>query len=312
MVHDYVMKKVKHFPLVHDWEYAFCIAALNDYAQGGGGIDYSTGIVPIAFYDEGLGNPNLKCVNPENDSFSTVECANCYPESKIYSIFAKFRISNNKQTSGISSSDIDASGSDQFYVPKVLNFLYGIIQTSFGDELDIVDHKTSLSIAALIGLTKESTDRQVYPVLNGTNYMATKTTDLTRISPLQPAVNSDQIMEYINFDHVLWRNANHYYTFKEKLKKILVLKSGRITGTKPITIRVKITSKTKFMNPYTFLGLFLHVPDYRSQYQAGTAAHYDVFGYSDQISSSSMDGIAVNCLILYNEWNDEFNMSQWS
>ncbi len=82
------MRKVTQYPQPHRIDGGFSFE-FDD-------VTLDSTIVPIAFYDEGLGAANVRETHPQNAAFAVVtDEANCFPHSRINLIIAQFRFSLN-------------------------------------------------------------------------------------------------------------------------------------------------------------------------------------------------------------------------
>ena len=189
-------------------------------------------IIPLLRYDEGLGNPNQFKANPQHPDFAEVNTIGCYPDSKVYKMFCKVIATNLIPSHSFKTS----SGGSRIYVSnaKVLLAYFGLIQTSFKDELDIEDEKTSTTVKSILGLTYETTDRQVYPAWGGNKLPYGKSASLATLPAEEPGLTTNQRHEDTSFNLTTYYDCLSYYTNAGKLKKVMrKLHWRRITGTRP-------------------------------------------------------------------------------
>ncbi len=109
-------------------------------------------IMPLSFYDEGLGAPSTYESHPENAAFVEAAEANCFVDSRIDSITAIFRFDITK--GALETDKIHAIRG--FFMPMSLSF----------EDTKAVDELSSLEIEDTLELQTESTDRQCFPLYN--------------------------------------------------------------------------------------------------------------------------------------------------
>lgn len=244
-------------------------------------------ILPLAMYDEGLGAPSGKTTNPDHASFSIDQRPNCYVESRINKIKCKVTFSLTK-------------GAVETDKVVALRFAYMPIHTAFKENLDIVDEATSLTIKEILELQSEDTDRQCYPLWNGTK-MVEKFSGSATLNAAVPGLTTNQIIEAVDFNEVGHYRAMQYYTFA---KKYMNLQSGlkwiTLTKTRPtFTTNIYIKPNVKRMNKYGFFGLLVHVPQVGTDYQIPIAG-----------DTTAIDHIACDVQCNYNEWNENFDFER--
>lgn len=270
------LSKVKQFPQPHDISLAW-FQSLEDASSRTGTI------IPIAFHDEAK-LPSAVYTNPEHASFAETDNANCSADSRVNSIQATLRI----------SMTAPARTTDNLQAARIG---FTIIHCAFKEDLTAIDELTSVETQDVLELTSEATDRQTYPVYSGTDYTAKYGTSST-MGADQPGLTTDTKLESVVFDPDLYYDALNYYTISGKLRKIQ-------TGLRWITLthnnttrllKFRIKRNTKRMNPYTFLGLLIYVPQVSTKYQLPAASE------TTAINHFNMDFRAR-----YLEWNDNFN-----
>ncbi len=143
-----VLLKEEHYPLVHTDELHFKLSADATQNTKGGTI------VPILMQDEGRGSPATISTHPENSAFAVYAGPNCFPDSRVNKIFAKFNISLTKHCWNVDK------------IEELVVFMLPIY-TSFLENLTANDELSGNNIEELLELQHETTDRQVFPIYNG-------------------------------------------------------------------------------------------------------------------------------------------------
>ncbi len=240
-------------------------------------------ICPLVMYDEGKGNPNSYNSNPANSAFAETDEPNCYPESKIEKIQCHL---NFRLTTG-------AINVDKIPVIKV-GFMP--IFTSF-DDIDAKDEVSGETIGTVLELQSEDTDRQTYPLWNGTD-MGVHMTGLNILPASVPGLTATQAIEEVDFDIEKYYDALQYYTISDKLKKCQGgLKWLTLTAQKPFyDILINLRNKSKFMNQYNFAGILTVVPVEDTIYSGVTAA-----------VTTNIAHVYTTIKTRYNEWNEHFD-----
>ncbi len=246
--------------------------------------NYAT-IIPLIANDEGLGDPDLYKAHPEHASFTEVDDANCYPDSYINRLNVHIYLSLSKlcwNTDKIEELRC-------FVMPIYMSFL---------EDYTANDEKSTLDVSEILKLQKESTDRQGYPLFNGTKLIG----DILETGSLQAGLTTNTLLEGVDFSMGIFRDALQYYTNMGKLKNSVGYGKWytvKRRGTKHISMNIKLNSKVKRMNPYTFCGVLIYTP------QTGS-------GYTLHISAddSAIQHLNVNVITRFLEWNENFDMTK--
>ena len=292
----YRYRKVKQYPRPHDAVFEFGLTVNSK--------THAT-ILPLLRYDEGLGTPTTYKANPRNSNFADVGDCACFPDSRINRLFCEVEISN--------TLPVALYGSEAVNVNNVRSGYIGLIQTSFGDELDMADEKTALKVRDILHLSKNTNHKQVYPTWNSKKLPYTSTATASSLTANEPGLSSPYRIQGVTFSKQVYYDAKHYYTIKDKLKKVLpTLHRFTCVGAHPKRFRFRVTSKTKRINPYTFLGVLIG-QDYGVEQIGGTlladkrtpADTLDKTGTSVDTNGNIFN---VKVRYRYNEWNDNFNM----
>lgn len=178
---------------------------------------------------------------------------------------------------------------------KTLRFAFMEMYGAFED-FDAKDELTTNTIGDLLELTSESTDRQTYPIYDGTDLTAKYGTSQT-LGTDSMGLTTDTKLENVAFNVENYYDALNYYTTSDKLKR---QQSGlrwiTLTENNPQRlIRFTMKSSVKAINPYAFLGHMIHVPKVGTKYQTHQAGDL-----------SAIDHLIVDYRCRYLEWNDNF------
>ncbi len=270
------LRRVEQFPREHDFNMSFYLQAEDETKN-------ST-ILPIVMQDEGLGAPSALSTNPENAAYTGMPDANCFVDSEINKTFTELTFMLTK--GAIETDKIHA-----------LNIAFMPIGLAFPEVYDITDEVTTTTIKGVLELTKESTDRQGFPLYT-TVKLAEKFSGSATKSAQSPGLTTTQVIESVAFDHEIFYDAIHYLKTAEKLKSVVGgLNWVTLTKNKPFRkILIKQRSASKRMNPYTFHGVLIHLPIGDS--------HIQLFDSGD---TSIIDHVLVQFRCRYNEWNQEFD-----
>ncbi len=146
-----MMMKTKWYPQPHRENNGFLLSADTAAKQAT--------IVPIAFYDEGLGEPSAQETHPENAAFVAVARGNCFVESRINLVLARLQFSLTK----------GALETDKVHA---MNIQFMPIFMSFKEDYIAIDELSSSEIQDVLEMQTETTDRQGFPL-----YTTTKLTE---------------------------------------------------------------------------------------------------------------------------------------
>ncbi len=256
--------------------------------------DIST-IIPIVMNDDAQGDPMDYMANPEHASWSENAKVNCFPDSEIRNLHVTLDI-------------IGQDGLANIVQGIVVD--YALIQNAFPEKMDAIDEKSGLSVKEILELQKETTDRQCYPLWNGTDMQNANTMDAAI-----PGFTASQTMEGITFSKEVFKDHLRYSKLKELLRTFLPVgfrtKYCKASFDNGFHKRIKfdfVPSGAKFINPYTFLGLLVSLP----QEAASTAVH-DSSNHQPFVSgtvSSGTLGVLFLYHITFDQRNPEFHMAK--
>ncbi len=260
------------YPLWHDLEYQFKLNAEDETKN-------ST-MIPIMHNDILAQVLKTTYVNPKNSAFEVVAQPNCSPESILPSLQLSMRCSLTK-------------GAIETDAVRSLSLNYMFINGAFLNRLDAVDAKTGNDIETILELTHETDEEQVIPLWSGV--------DLTSGSLVPTGVEgltTDQVIESVAFDKEMFFDAMKYYdnhsmlrTMARSMKTVTIKRDYPYSmhGTKPVA------PICRFMNPYSFGFLLVHLP------QVGDI---DQYGLADV--TTNIPHVDVKIKIRYPEWNKGF------
>lgn len=274
----YKLQKVKNYPLPHTDQNSFYLS-LFDAAKG------STSIA-IAHYDEGLGSPSSVNANPEHASFVAKGYPNCFPESEIDNIFFDIRLQLTKH----------ALETDKVHKLRIaIQEQY----VSFEDAL-AVDDLSSVEVQDALELTRETTDKQTYPLYSGTKLDEVFSGSAT-LNAAVPGLTTNQIIESVAYDPLVHYNAVHFLTIKGKYNTCQSgLRWVTLTKDNPYkNIRIRLKPKLKNLQEYAYQGVLIHLPQKDTYDQA--IADTDL---------STGNHVQVTVVNRFNEWNHRFDMER--
>ncbi len=275
-----IMTKVPEWPRPHDWSYNFAMPIESAAVR-------ATTICPIITYDEGLGAMSAYKSNPVNASFVEAATDHCFPTSRVNRIFCELKA----QMSKIMLTDAVSE----------VRFATSIIHCAF-DDGEAEDEVSTLDLNEIIELTGETTDRQTYPLWNDIDLHDFKSNAGLDMPAETPGLDTDLEIEATAFNLDDYYDCLHYYTNGAKLRTIMTpLKWHTIAKQKTSAqiLHFSQQSNTKFLNPYTFLGLLIHVPQNIDKDQYGKPA-------DTTVETSTLE---FTFHTRYNEFNHEFNHS---
>ncbi len=138
------------------------------------GVVNHTTIYPIIIQDEAQGTPSAYEAHPENAAFVNTSSPNCFTDSTVDFVIAKFTV---QMTKGALVTD----GLD------MITFGYMPIFTAFIDDLTAIDELSSSEVQDILELQSESTDRQAFPLYNAVD-MPIKFTGSTTLNADVPGL----------------------------------------------------------------------------------------------------------------------------
>ncbi len=276
-----IMTKVPEYPRPHTFDYNFAMSVESTAIR-------QTTICPIVTYDEGLGAMSAYKSNPVNASFVEVKTDHCFPTSKVNRVFAKLDISMSKLM--LETDKVHA-----------VRFATMTLHTAFMDGQLAEDEVSTLDLNEILELENEQTDRQTFPLWNDVDLADYKTNAGLDMPAETPGLDTDLEIEAVAFTTNSYYDCLHYFTNGPKLRTISTpLRWHTLTRQHPVTsVFFSQQSNTKFLNPYTFLGALIHVPNNGKPDQFGKPS-------DTTIDTSTLE---FSFQVRYNEFNHEFNHS---
>ncbi len=243
---------------------------------------------PIIMYDEGLGAPSSYNANPEHASFADYEGPNCYPGSRVDSVFAVFEA---ELTNYARETD------------KIKNIRIGFLPifTAFKEKLLAQDEKSQNEIQDVLGMQFETTDRQAYPLYSGTD-MTTGDAPFGLGADVPGTTGGTTIEKVTTFDLETYFDNLQYYTTSDQLRALapkVHWRSVKDDMSVTFKFRYKLNSRVKFMNPFTYCGCIIIVEDVDNVRQ---------FNQSGDMTGTAQ--LHIKCRYRFLEWNPNFNMAQ--
>ncbi len=275
---DVKFMKTKWYPRPHHFR--------NDWNNG---IETAVGneatIYPILMHDEGLGAPVSYNANPEHASFVVAAEPNCYPESRVNLVIADMTFNMTK--SALVTDNIDA-----------VNIAFMPVFFSFKESYTAIDELTSAEVQDVLEMQTESTDRQGFPLYNNVNM---KTSKASVLAAKVPGLTTDQTIEGVAFNPTEYYNMKHYYTNAGALKSVEGgLKWVTLTRDRPVRkFKIRMRSRTKRMNPYTFFGVLVYCPKNNTDYQ-----------FTEAGDTTDLNHVRTHFIVRYNEWNQSFDFDK--
>lgn len=270
---DYQFVKQKIYPRVHTNELKFHLAADSTSLK-------NTAAIQVLHQDEGLGDPNSIYTNPESSSFAEYQGTNCFPDSRV----------NYARLSMEFKLSLGAVETDKVRVMKIAVIPYML---SFLENYTAKDEVSADEVEDVLEMQHETTDRQGYPLYNGTKLDGNN----KELGSAHPGLTTNTLIEGITLDINKLYDCLQYYTIGGKVRKSIgKIKWLYVSRDKILRVNVRARSKSKRMNPYTAFGAIVHLP------------------LESESNSLQMNGELTNINHLnvtakyrYNEWNPNFN-----
>ncbi len=275
------MTKVPEYSRPHHIGYNFAIPVESASAR-------LATIVPVITADEGLGAMSAYESNPENTNFVLAGTDHCYPTSRINKVFAELKASMSKimlETDKV----------------QIIKFATMEIHSAFNETGQALDEISTLDLNEILELQVETTDRQMYPLFNAIDLADYKSNPGLNMPAETPGLDTDLEIEAVAFQPSIYYNCLSHFTNGDKLRSVATpLKWHTLTRTRPAkTIYCNQHSNTKYMNPYTFLGLLIYVPTMAEIHQIGKPTDTTIETCTIEFTYQAR----------YQEFNHEFNHS---
>ncbi len=243
-------------------------------------------ILPLAFYDEGLGTPTALETHPENAAFAVIaDQANCFINSRIDLVIADLRF---MLTSKFLDDNITA-----------IRGAFMVIAMAFIDDYTAIDELSSLEIQDVLEMQTESTDNQGGPLYVAAADMAEVSASRAHLATTTPFLDTDTGLEGVAFGASTYYDMLSFMTNSGKLKAVQSgLKWFILDDMHRVkTFKIHIKPKVKRMNKFTYFGVLVHFP------LAGTNDQIPALG---EITVATQY-VACHMRARYSEWNQDFN-----
>ena len=142
--------KTTWYPREHDEQLSWNLSAENN--------NNKATTIPIITNSDAE-DPTSIYTHPENASFSSVDHANCSPDSRVNRIWCVLEANLTK----------GAIETDKI---KALRFGVMVQKMSFAEDYDTTDEVTGTDIKTILKLSKDGTDRETYPTYDGNDVSA--------------------------------------------------------------------------------------------------------------------------------------------
>ena len=234
----------------------------------------------ILRYDEGQGSPGDYESNPENAQFAEFKGAGCYPKSHVENIFFKLKFTLTKHA---------------WNTDGIRNITVGILpwRIAFLRNYTAIDELSQVEIQDAIELQTESTDRQGYPIYNGTDLDG----DDLDVSTDQPGMTTNSNIEGVTFDAQQYFDNHHYLMTGPLLKTIapkVFWRQVSLDHPAHFGLSGRVFPSVKHMNEYAACGVIIFLPGPASPLQScensqvSTGSHLTV-GLTSRFNESNVD-----------------------
>ncbi len=277
---DFRMNKIKQYSRPHFTRVMWTFG-LED------GSTMVATFLPLCMSDEGLGAPASYNANREHASFAEYNGPNCYPESTVSNFHSSLEFIMSKA----------ALETDKLHAIRV-GFLP--VFGAFLDTWDAKDELTGDTVKSVLELQHESTDRQVYPIYNGTD-VSPFFTGSEDFGTDVPGLTTDNDLEFITFNIDAFYQAIRYYGIADLIKKHTGgLNWLTLTKDRPMKrVSIKPRSAAKRQNPYSMLGVIVLVPGVNTSYQIPSGT-----------DTTAIKHVNVTSITKFDEWNPGFDMDR--
>ncbi len=286
------------YPLRHRIIHSFGLSLGDD--------TLNSALLPLVMHSTDIDNlPSTIQTNPHNSDYERDTGPLCHKMSIIDRMTIAMRFSMTAEcgpshhSSGTSTNEL-FTGDD---VPA-LNFLWRPIFNVYPEKLDAADDDTTLTVAAILGLTKDATNEDVVPLTTN------KLTVISGVSSALPMSNTYAVqvagdynmttntnMEDHVFDEDVLQDALRRYTNKGALRSCMGrTRQVTLTRSRPFKnfyIDKFVPRAIRRIQPYGFFGIQIHMP---------IDSHQSSF-----FNILSTNAIHLGCKVItnYHEWNFE-------
>ncbi len=255
-------------------------------------INKQSTILPLFRSTEKLVNPENVAVNPRNTAFALETGLSCYVGSIIPK--TSFSLTAKLSTGAIETDKI-----------REAVFYWWPLYTTFVENLDASDSKTSTTVGDLVELIPSAGDKQVKPNYNGTD-LTTQSIELISSGAEAFAswgLTTDDKLEGVTTDHATLLEAMRFYTIKGMIGTTVGrMRRVRLSRDKGYHFHSNnfTQPKVKRMNEYTMCAIMIHVPPK----DTSSDGHFNI---NQGNTISNIDHIIFNYRIAFDEWNSNFD-----
>ncbi len=273
------------YPLPHEFEYKFGLN-IEDETK-------NTVVLPILRADESCLDAETINVNPTHLGFVEETGAAC----QMGSIVPKISMTINAFFTKLAFTT---------HAIRQLVFQWAPIYTAFEESLTAEDTKTGIEIEDIVELDHQTGDKEVLPlfvadVKVGANHPLSTINKVETLSTV--GLTTSALLESVAFSEDDYFDCKSYYTNGSMLNKVMPrLNTARVTYERNFHYHSNnFTNPTvKRMNPYTFCGLMVHLPQCSSTLQpilCGDITEHEAMYFHVKIK--------------YDEWNPLFDQTHY-
>ncbi len=275
-----MLMKTAWYPRVHNFHNAVSIQANV--------ANKNSTIFPIVMYDEGKGSPKNEQTHPENSAFSETDQPNTFPDARINNVFAEMRVGATPSLFG----KLDKIPSCRFATMPIF--------CAFKEDYEALDDLSNFQVKDVLEMQLETSDRQAYPLWNGTNILTKYTASSTYPNSV-PGLTAG-VMQAVSFDPQAYYDMLHYMTNSGKLGACQGgLRWHTLTPRFPFkNIRFPIPNKSKYQNEYNFFGVLFFYPRPDTEFQTFVTGEV----------TASNTYLHVDMTVRYNEWHQGFDFER--
>ncbi len=293
--------KAEEYPLRHRLLYGCGLGIKAD--------DLNSVFMPIVMHstDKTVAN-DLIVVNPHNTNYQRDEGPLCTDMSIIdrLTISLKFQMTENclprRHTSGQSTAEVFTGDSINSF-----KFLWRPIFNVYSEKLDAADDDTGTTVAAILGLTKDSTNEDVVAVTTNNlpeigpselNHPVSTAHDIQVFGDFNMTTNL--VMEDHVFDEDLLQDALKRYTNKGALRSCLgKTRHVTLSAQRPFSnfyIDKPVPRAIRRIQQYGFFGIQVHVP-----IETHVTQHFLTLPATDNVAH-----LGIKMIANYHEWHQDF------
>lgn len=289
------------YPLPHNFQMSFGLS-MEDETR-------NTVIIPLIRNSELMvGIENVE-VNPRHANFAEETGASCFTGSIVPRLTV--------QIAAWIPQLIAFGGTPGTDTATAVRFKIFPIYMAFEDMYDADNEKDLVDVQSVLELEHEVTDKTGQPLLSGVDVFSNgasgagsiplNTVGYTEVGATHWGATTDAKVESVAFDELLYWDMIHFGTMSSMLKKATGnIRNVNVQRGRPYYFHSSNYSSpiVKRINPYTFCGIMIHVP------QASVAAGVDETGQAAQQGElTPIEHIHFSARVRYDEWNPNFDQT---